>query len=842
MPSLNQHIQKLTQLNRYKLCLCLITCILFSTSTFAQDGPKGDGKVKGVVIDATTSQPVSYASVSLAQSADNKEVNGATTDDKGQFTITDVADGNYKILVYFVGYVTDTIPNVVISKSNRSITIPAIKLKNTSANLKAVEVTAQKSVIENKIDKMVYNVENDLTAQTGVATDALKKIPMVDVDVDGNVELQGSGNIRFLINGKPSTVFGNNIADVLQAIPASQIQSIEVITSPGAKYDAEGTGGIINIILKKSTAQGINGSVSLTGGTRLENGSLNLNARKGNFGAHAFFSPNGQLQSTTLTNSNRTGLDSNSKTILLQNGSTDFTRLGYQSGAGLDWEFIPKNTISASFSYFYYGYNSTGTSNRENIAEDMYGNKLSDSLNLLNNGSNFHSHSLDYNVDYKKEFAKDGEELDISYNGSMDNNFSYYTQSQEDVPSEYITAGSYGNNPNVSHESTASIDYTLPINDSLKFEMGAKADFNTINSTSDVYLLDPSSDEYGYSTTESNAFTYQNSIYAAYILSDFRLFHWLDVKAGFRDEYTVSMANFSQVGNVNVPSYNTPVPSLTLSHKLKGNQMLKISYSHRIERPDAWDLNPFINATDPQNVTTGNPYLAPEIGNKVELGYNKTFDKKGGNIFFTLFYRGSTQDIQTYTYYYPTFKIGDSTYNNVAVTERANIGSENNYGASIYGSVSLTPELNIRCNLSGFERYIVTGLPDGGNVHGFNYRTNMNVTYDITKTLTVEAFGNFNSPRVNAQGTVPSFTTYSLAIRKQFWNKKASIAITAVNAFSKYVNQPTNLVGDNFTLISTREVPYQSFGINLTYKFGKLEFKDDKQPDDPNMGQPQGGN
>ena len=186
--------------------------------------------------------------------------------------------------------------------------------------------TAQAKLIDNKIDKLVFNAEKDLSSVGGVATDILKKVPQVSVDVDGNVELSGSSSIRFLINGKPSTAFGSSITDVLQSIPASQIKSIEVITNPGAKYDAQGLGGIINIILKQNTARGINGNLSMTVGTRFENGSFNFNARKGNFGFNAFVSGNARLAVTTPTTSLRTSADTSTgnKALLAQDGSNRF--------------------------------------------------------------------------------------------------------------------------------------------------------------------------------------------------------------------------------------------------------------------------------------------------------------------------------------------------------------------------------------------------------------------------------------------------------------------------------------------------------------------------------------
>ncbi|MGZ4035232.1 MAG: carboxypeptidase regulatory-like domain-containing protein, partial [Bacteroidia bacterium] len=264
------------------------------------------GNISGKIIDSISGQAIEYATISLVTENDNKVVNGTTSDNNGVFQMTDIEFGSYKMQLYFIGYQIKTERSLIISKEKPDLQLGAIKLANTKTNLKEVTVTAEKNIIENKIDKLVYNVDKDVTSQGGVAADVLKKVPQVSVDVDGNVELQGSSSIRFLINGKPSIIFGNNIADVLQSIPANQIQSIEVITSPGAKYDASGTGGIINIILKKSTAEGYNGNISLSGGTRLENGSVNLNIHHGHFGANAFVSGNAQLPSTTLNNMQRT--------------------------------------------------------------------------------------------------------------------------------------------------------------------------------------------------------------------------------------------------------------------------------------------------------------------------------------------------------------------------------------------------------------------------------------------------------------------------------------------------------------------------------------------------------
>ncbi|MFI5222049.1 MAG: TonB-dependent receptor domain-containing protein [Bacteroidia bacterium] len=809
-----------------------ILFLLFAFHLKAQQIPvKAKGKITGKIIDSITGKPVDYATISLAQGGNDgkdKMVNGTTTDESGSFVLNDIAEGNYKLFIYFIGYQT-VVKSIVISKTNSTVSFKVIKLVSKQTQLKEVTISTQKSLIENKIDKIVYNAEQDLTSQGGVATDMLKKVPQVSVDVNGNVELQGNANIRFLINGKPSTMFGNNLADVLQSIPASQIQSIEVITSPGAKYDAEGTGGIINIILKKTTAQGINGNVSLSAGTRLENGSFNLSARKGNFGVNAFLSGNGMLTSTTLNAMDRTSQDasSNQTSRLIQNGNSDFYRLGYQTGLNMDWELNKKNNITASFSYNSYANSGIGATTRQSLLQDVNGNTLSNVYNSIDANNRFHFQTYDWSISYKKTFAKEDQELDILYNASYGINSSYYQQIQKDS-SNTAYSGSNANNPGTDRQTNISINYTHPLSKAVILETGAKTVLSQVITSTDVSLFNPSNSEFVYNAQQSNALNYNRYIYAAYISATFKL-KYFDLRVGCRDEYTETKADFP---NVSINPYNSVVPSGLISHTFKGNQTLKLSYTHRIQRPDYRDLNPFYNLSDPKNIFTGNPGLAPEIADNIELGYNKSFEK-GANIYVAIFSRRSNYDIQPYTVYYPSLSIGDSVYKNVSVSTRQNIGLENNYGMNVYISIPATSKISLRSNLAAFQRYITNTIDPGYNVSGFNYRVNLNVSYQVTSTLVMEAFGNFNSPRVGVQGTMPSFTTYNFAFRKLFFHKKASFAFTTTNPFNEYVDQKTVLNGQNFRMTSLRQLPYRSFGINITYKFGKLEFKKEKNQEEP---------
>ena len=822
--------------------LIVFTLLLFPTTFYsqAQTAIRATGKISGRIVDAQTGDPIEYTTIRLFTQDKNKLVNGVIADSKGTFKLNNVPDGKYKMEIDFLGYQKIEKSNVVLSKDNRSIVFDDIKLTSSQTTLQGVTITAKKQLIENKIDKMVYNTERDVSSLSGVATDVLKKVPQIAVDIDGNVELQGNSNIRFLIDGKPSVLFGSNITDVLQSIPASQIQNIEVITSPGAKYDAEGTGGIINIILKKNKAIGFNGNLSLSAGTRLENGSLNLNMRHGSFGMHGFFSGNGQLLSTTKNNMDRTSMDATTSSHLFQNGSSDFTRDGYQSGIGMDWDITKRDNIAATLNYNYFENKSTGSTNRQTLLQDELGSPLSDINDRILTANQFHQNSYDLGVTYKRKFKKEGQDFEVLFSTSNGNKYSYYDQTQDYLMPLTIYNSSYARNPGLQNETNLEVNYVQPLGKVFILETGAKLTHDKINSTSDVYLLNTKTGDYDYSTTQSSLINYNRDVYAGYLSISFKLFKALDIKTGLRDEYTEAQADFLHTGLINLKPSNSVVPSIVFSRTFKETQNIKLSYSRRIQRPDYRDMNPFIDASDPKNISTGNPNLRPEIGDKLELTYSRSFNS-GANINATLFYRGNKDDIQSYTQFYPTYKIGDSTYTNVAISTRENIGREDNYGLNLFASYPIKDKLEIRGNVSVYDRYIHTGLSSGGDIHGVNYRANMNASYQVTSNMVVEAMGNFNSSRINAQGKMPSFTFYNIAFRKQFLKKKASFALTANNFFDKYLNQKTELNGTNFAIVNYRQMQFRSFGFNFTYKFGKMEFKNEQKGNDNNMMSAPGG-
>ena len=749
--------------------------LLFSLPSIAQLPANESLQVSlsGIILDSATRQPVEYVTISLFEVGNQKAISGTITNAQGKFTLEIPKTGSYDVLVESIGYLPYSYKNLLIEKNINKFP-GKIYLRKKTTQLQSVTVMGSQKLLENKIDKMVFNAEKDITSQGGVATDILKKIPQVSVDVDGNVELAGSSSIRFLIDGKPSTAFGSNITDVLQSIPASQIKSIEVITNPGAKYDAEGLGGIINIILKHSTVKGINGNVSLSAASRNENGSLNLNARKGNIGVNLFLNGNYRVPVNTPTYSTRISQDTGSKTqvIFNQDGSSRFTRFGIETGIGMDYTLHKKNNFNFSLRGNSFGNNNNGYLNQNQITTDENGNPLNQSLTLSQTQSDFRLHETNASLDYKRTFNKEYQELEIGIHSSFGNSTYHSINNQFDQPSDSLFYGTNNNNPGKQSETEFVVDYTEPIGKEMTFGAGGKMNFREIHSTSNVLSLQPEKNNYIYDSTLSNTLRYQQAVYAVYTELGFPVMKWFDAKLGVRYERTEINTFYSNISQqVPEPGYNTFVPSIYLSRKLNDRQTIKINYSKRINRPDYRELNPFVNTTDPNNFTAGNPYLKPEIRHRFELGWNYELNS-GGSFMISAFYRTSQNDIQPYMVYYASLPVGDTVYTNVSVSTQENIGLEKDLGMNFFADLHLTAKFNVRGNLFFFYRKTENAIDPNYNSQSWNYRANINMSYNFNSNLAGEFFGNFTSPRNELQGRYPAFSSYTIAFRKQIWKKE----------------------------------------------------------------------
>ncbi|PZP50767.1 MAG: TonB-dependent receptor, partial [Pseudopedobacter saltans] len=596
------------------------------------------------------------------------------------------------------------------------------------------------------------------------------------------------------------------------------------ITTPGAKYDAQGTGGIINIILKDSKVRGINGTVNLAAGTRLENGSFNLNYHHDNLSLNAFFNGNAQLRSKTPFTQNRTSFDSatHQTTKLLQNGYNDFVRNGYQTGIGMDWDLSKSDNISASFALNHFYSKTSGLTNIEQDVLDASNNMISNTNSLRNALSKSSINSYEWSVGYTKKMKKEGETFSVLYNASYGSPNSYSELTQNYMGQNFPYTGSRNSNPGKDHQNFLSLDYTNPIGKGFTLETGLKGTWQNITSNTNIQNYDPATNIFVNDLSQSYLMHYQMDVYAAYVSGSFNIGHFLDVKAGARYEYTKLNIDYP---NTHLPSYGIVVPSIILSHKLDEMQLIKLAYTRRLERPEYKDLNPYLNVSDPYNITTGNPLLQPEKGNNIELGYSRNLNG-GGNIYVAAMERINTSDVKPYTAFYTDYTIGDSVYNNVSVSQKVNAGTEYNTGLIITSSIPFG-KFNIRENAMLVNKNMENNI-DHTKTNAFMWRLNANLSYQFSNDFVSEVFGDYRSAFNNIQGRVPMQLTYNIAIRKQFWNKKASIGLTATNPFNKYVNQLTTITTNNYESYYRRQIPYRSFGISFSYKFGKVDFHKNK--------------
>lgn len=748
--------------------------------------PKITGRITATILDSITKKPVDYATISLIKVKDGKAVNGGLTDEKGKVTIQGVSPDEYKLTVGFIGYKSKSIL-VKTTPAKPDFNLGNVIIIPTSSTLDEVNIVGAKNLIENKIDRLVYNAEADATNAGGDATDVMRKVPMLSVDINGNVQLRGS-SVRVLINGKPSGTMANSVGDALKMLPADQIKSVEVITNPSAKYEAEGSGGIINIITKKSNAEGISGGVNAAAGIRQNTGSFNLTAKTGRFSANTALGTNlAYPQESRISFLNGTTIGGVT-TNILQDGISDWSRQSYNGSLGLDYDFNAYNNIStnAKYTHFYNGGPGTSLLSANGIPT---GNIVS--TTDVGNGN------LDWNVDYKVTSKKAGEEFSVSGQITTGRNTNEFTNSVSPIGGlpQAIASNNIGRNL----EYTAQTDYVYPFSKTVIFEVGGKAIFRNIQS------------EFGGGTNQD--FDYDQNVGAAYSTIAFNLTKKIQLKGGLRAEYTA--INFT----ANKNDYFNLFPSAILSQTIKGKTTLKLAYNRRIQRPSLAFLNPFLNNSNPTFDFQGNPGLDPELSDNLEFGYS-TFIK-GSIINATIFYR-STQNVIESINKNASGKIL-STFENVGTTQ--------SYGFNLFGSYNPTPKWTLMSNIA-LNTYEINSRPD---IQGMNEGTYLNYNLFMRSANSfkggwnLEFFGVLSSPRFTYQSKTDPLYFYGGAVKKDIFKKQGTVGLNVLNPFKRDLHIRTETQGLNNFQLQNIYYPLRSVGLNFSYKFGKLKFTEKKK-------------
>ena len=802
--------------------------VFFTLFSYAQFGPGGGGaqsptivgKITGTIIDSNTRDQVEFATIALRRVGSTKDINGTLTDEKGEFKLDNVSQGKYSIIISFLGYETKTISNIELTPKKPDANLGKIMFSPQGVALNEVTVEDKASLIENRVDKLVYNAEKDATSAGGSAVDVLQKVPLLSVDLDGNVSLRGSQNLRILINGKPSGMFSNNVADALKMIPADQIKSVEVITNPSAKYDGEGSGGIINIITKKKNANGTNGSVNAAVGTRQNNLFLNLGVRKGRFGLNggggAFWGWPGLGKNSLLRENFDNGLNSPATNITSELGNNTTSRVGFNGNFSADYDFNAFNSVSSTFrtNGFAMDRSSNTAVSINNIAQ-----QIRSGYNRVNEADNLRG-GFDWNTDFKRTFKKKDQELGFAFQWSYNKSFTDNLFITENDPSTIFNTplqniNQQSDNNGINNEYTIQTDYTHPFSAKAKMEIGAKAVLRDINSDLNYSLYNFDQSKYIPDPSRTSIYNYNQDVAAGYASFTLGLSKTISMITGARWEYNQIHGAY-ETGNTSPyeNSYSNLLPNISFSKQLPKFRTVKLGYSKRIQRPSLFYINPFQDAQDFRNITQGNPNLKPELTDQLELVLT-TF-LKGSMVNLSFYGKHTGEIIEQFTTVNPE---------GISKTTFQNAGDNYSYGVNAFSSVNVTKKWTLRGNVNVGSYNTKSNLTQQNFSAGVQYSAFLMSSFDFkTKGLKADLFGIFNSPRRSLQGTNPSFSMYSIGLRKDILKKKGTIGFNTVTPFTKYRNFESNIKGDNFVSTSSFQIPFSSFGINFSYQWGKMNF------------------
>ncbi len=806
---------------RFLLTALLTTTLYFLH--FAQKSNTGEGTIFGKIVDEKTNDALEYVSVRLLRPSDSSTVAGVFTDKDGAFSFENVAYGSYLIRATFTSYQNILLSSIKVSANSKVYNTGILKMGlDKTIELQEVVVKGQLDVLKAGIDKKVFNVDEDLSVRGGTANDVLTRLPSVELDQDGGITLRGEGKVTILIDGRPSSLSGGNGKTLLDALPAGSIERIEIVTNPSAKYDPDGTSGIINIVLKKNKLKGFNGLVStnlasgdLRGGNVAE-GSVSLSYR--NKWYNIYGSVNGRFLEGYRDNVSYIRQDFGNDSIFI----VDQTRLGTDYNAsttfrtGADFYLKARNTL---------GFSVTGNVGQRDRTGDLWNNFYNgnnERIDLWQRTSFDPSQqkNFDLNVNYKWDFKEDKGNLVFDFNQSLgneatqgfyQNNYFNPDSSVSNIPA--LKQELYNKEKN--NISTAQLDYTLlmpKIN--ARMEAGAKTIIRVQNVDTYSQSFDYNANQFLEDTLANFLYRYDEQIYSTYAIFGQQLGKF-KYQAGLRAEQSYQIPDLISDSNRIVNDYFNLFPSAHIRYSLAEKSEISLSYSKRINRASAGDLNPFTSYADPFNLRRGNPNLKPEFIHSFDLGYS--YEKKKFSFTASSYYRYSTGVITRVKEFYPD-NTSAVTFQNIAVTH--------NLGGEII--IGYRPIPTFRHTLSWNGNYIwwITNLESLPNRQGTVMNVKYNVSYEFWKKTTVQLSVNYFGPRVTVQGIAQRRGATDIAVEKRLgekWTVGARVSdIFNRQGFYLRVDRPGVYQESDFKWLTRR------FYISASYKFGKLEISKPK--------------
>ena len=773
------------------------------------------GTISGKVTDARNGQPIEYATVTVLHTADSTLAGGALSDASGSFAVQ-VPQGSYVLRVSFMGYATYQHPKpVTIGSSRSSLNLGTLPLEQKATMLRSAVVTAQRSMVEYHLDKRVVNVDKNIVSGGGTATDILENVPSVAIDNDGNVTLRGSTNVKVLIDGRPYELLGSELETILEQIPASSVENIEVITNPSAKYDPEGMSGIINIKLKERTqgATGLTGMASLNGGSPLPMlipdympqfipttmASLNLNYNTEHL--NLFLNADGGLRSRANTSESRvcrrsvpSGRGPAGAILSDDSLSSGSVNTNYMASVKLGGEYIinKHNSLLASYQL------RLGNRHREGIAysSDLLTNNLLDYTQADTSDNRRTNHA--FNLLYTHKFDRKDQllTLDISHSRrrSLGDGLQEQTYHGDANYQHYYlrTSESERHHPTTNIK----INYTHPFDTNLRLETGYEGQLVSTNQNYTYYYTTYDSAhtlQRVLDQASSTHFVSEQQIHAIYLTLGGQLLPSLSAQAGLRAEY-------SHIGgrDLNHPlaqavdkNYYQLYPTLHLSYQVNSKQSLQLSYSRRVRRPHMWDINPYIDVRQGMEMSFGNPGLAPEFTNAYELSYNIGLAKT--NIFLSAYYRqtdsmmtryGFVWDAATAAYYSPWMNYNPE-YDGYWASTWQNLNKGRNYGLEAIVDQQLTPNWRINISVNLYQSMIEgTALLGGGDTSAFRASGKFSSYLTLPHDWTIQLSGQYRAPFFDLQTNMFASYWADLAVKKDFWERRATFTLRVGDLFA----------------------------------------------------------
>lgn len=792
-----------------KKLLLLAFCWYLSATVMAQPAPP-TLTVKGTAIDSVSNKPLGFVTVVLLDAKTQQSVKGGLTKDDGSFELKNLPVKDYQLTFASVGYKNKTIK---ITGTGTDIDVGKVLLSAASKELKEVSITAVRPIMKQEVDRISYDVQADPESKAVTALDMMRKVPLLSVDADDNIKLKGSGKYKILINGKESALVAKNPSDVLRAMPATNIEKIEVITTPPAKYDAEGLSGIINIITKKNADQGYNATVNGRYNSIWGPGiNISANAKQGKLGVTMFYGRN--RRNNTETTSGNSQLFTNGSSIdqTSANSRKGHNRYG---NVELSYEIDSLNLLTGSIEFFK-GSNEQ-KSNQFTNSLNADGSVAQQYSQLAN--SHYNWQGTDAAINYQLGFKQKKDRLltlsykysyspESQYNNEVFGNLVNLYHSQRPDFNQYNNAGG--------KEHTLQVDYAEPFK-VVTLEIGGKAILRNNFSNFNRSDRDSATNQYVQNPVYTDNFNYHQDVYSFYNSYQVKLEKYT-AKAGLRIEHTNIDADFSSVNTKVSQNYNNLIPSISIQRTFKTSS-INLGFTQRIQRPGIYQLNPFVDNSNPQFISTGNPNLRPELNNTFEFTYSN-FSKNS----FTagLSYAFSNNSIQNITNL-RIDKKADNTLDTVTTTTYQNLGSNRSLGLNLNTNMSITKRLTL--NLNTRLSYIWLKGEYAGQLYtnsGFSGDAFGSLGYKFDGGYRLGFDAGFFSGDVNLQGKSSNFIFNSYVLTKEFLKKKATISLVTNNPYAKYRSFTSTTTTPQFTQTSFFENPYRNYAVRFSYRFGKL--------------------